>query len=114
MTNFTPSPPAGRPLPPYGNSGWGTDRRACWVIFGHDAYHGWMPYDQTANALHETGHVVYGGHQYTSTTQVNVNTGTNFDGHDYKDLCIMGYMKCDADFCGRCTLSHGRPTAAGR
>lgn len=106
VTNFTPSPPAGRPLTPYGNSGWGTDRRACWVIFGHDAYHGWMPYDQTANALHETGHVVYGVHQYTSTTQVNVNTGTNFDGHDYKDLCIMGYMKCDADFCGRCTLSH--------
>ncbi len=105
VTNFTPDPPAGRPLEPYGNSGWGTDRRACWVIFGHDAYHGWMPYDQTANALHETGHVVYGVHQYTKASQVNVNTGGILDAHDYKNLCIMGYMKCDADFCGRCVLS---------
>ncbi|MBX3270436.1 MAG: OmpA family protein [Sandaracinaceae bacterium] len=105
VSSFTPSPPPGMPATPYGNSGWGTDRRACWVIFGHDAYFGWMPYDHTANALHETGHVVYGVHQYTSTTQVSVNTGATFDAHDYTDLCIMGYMKCDPDFCGRCVLS---------
>lgn len=105
VCNFTPSPPPGRPLTPFGNSGWGTDRRACWVVFGHAAYHGWMPYDQTANALHETGHVAYGVHQFTKTFQVGVNGGGGHDGHDYTDLCIMGYMICDPDFCGRCVLN---------
>jgi len=106
VANFTPSPPAGRPSTPWGNSGWGTDRRGCWVVFGHGAYHGWMPYDQTANSLHETGHVMWGPHQYTRTNHVNSSTGSIYDAHDYEDLCIMGYMKCDADFCGRCVLNH--------
>lgn len=106
VTSFTPDAPAGLPDKPWGNSGWGTERRGCWVIFGHDAYFGGMPYDHTANALHETGHVVWGPHQYTLASQVNSSTGNNFDAHDYHDLCIMGYMKCDTEFCGRCVVNH--------
>jgi hypothetical protein len=66
-----------------------------------------MPYDATHNTLHETGHVLYGVHQYTDTNQVNSSTGGIFDEHDYHDLCIMGYMSCAGGFCGRCVLNHG-------
>lgn len=102
---FDPATPGG----PYDNSGWGDNRRGCWVLFGQNAYTGptaGMPYDHNANALHETGHVLYGVHQYTRAAQVNSSTGGNFDEHDYHDLCIMGYMRCQADFCGRCLLNH--------
>ncbi|MCC6552274.1 MAG: hypothetical protein IT372_04530 [Polyangiaceae bacterium] len=93
---------------PWGNSGWGTSRRGCFVIFGKAAYTGaghWMPYDHTCNALHETGHVLYGVHQYTQTPNFGTMTGSVFDEHDYHDLCIMGYMSCAGDFCGRCSLN---------
>jgi len=98
------------PSPPFGNSGWGTSKRGCYVIFGQNAYTGataWMPYDHNRNTLHETGHVTYGVHQYTLVEQVNASTGGIYDEHDYHDLCIMGYMKCSGGFCGRCTLNHG-------
>jgi len=100
----------GAPVTPFWNSGWGTSKRGCYVIFGQNAYTGstaWMPYDHNHNAMHETGHVMYGVHQYTLPTQVNVSTGGIYDEHDYHDLCIMGYMKCSGGFCGRCTLNHG-------
>lgn len=97
---------AGAPSTPFGNSGWGTYYRACWVIFGRNVYtNPSFPYDHTRNCLHEVGHVLFGSHQYTDTAQANVSTGNNFDAHDYKDLCIMGYMKCAGDFCGRCVLN---------
>jgi hypothetical protein len=106
MTSWVPDAalPAGQ-VTPWRNSGWGTPRRGCYVIFGHTVYFGGMPYDHTRNAMHETGHVLYGVHQYTDGTQVNVNTGGNFDGHDYHDLCMMGYMVNDGGFCGRCVLN---------
>jgi hypothetical protein len=59
------------------------------------------------------GHVIYGVHQYTQGAQVNVTTGNPMDGHDYHDLCIMGYMPCSGGFCGRCVASQaGWNTAA--
>lgn len=91
-----------------GNSGLGTERRGCYVVFGNAAYLGptrGMPYDHTANCLHETGHVLYGTHQYTATPNFGTDTGTIYDEHDYHDLCIMGYMPCAADQCGRCLLN---------
>lgn len=97
----------GAPATPFSNSGWGTYYRGCWVVFGHDVYSNpSFPYDHSHNCMHEIGHVLFGVHQYTDTSQVNVSTGGHFDGHDYKDLCIMGYMKCAGGFCGRCVLNH--------
>ncbi len=93
-------------LPALRASGLGTSRRGCIVCFGHNIYAGGMPYDANHNTMHETGHVMYGVHQYTAGVQVNVNTGTIFDEHDYHDLCIMGYMRCSGGYCGRCTLNH--------
>lgn len=93
-------------------SGWGTDRRGCFVVFGTNVYSSpTFPYDATHNALHETGHVLYGVHQYTDAAQFNTPAGTGgiFDEHDYHDLCIMGYMSMrpgNGDgFCGRCVLN---------
>jgi hypothetical protein len=49
--------------------------------------------------------VLYGVHQYTSAANFATMTGSVFDEHDYHDLCIMGYMACAGDFCGRCVLN---------
>jgi hypothetical protein len=95
---------------PWMNSGWGTSKRGCYVIFGQNAYTGptaGMPYDHNRNTMHETGHVLFGVHQYTDAAEVNAKTGWIYDEHDYHDLCIMGYMRCSGGFCGRCTLNHG-------
>jgi hypothetical protein len=112
-----------------GYSGLGTTRRGCVVFFGKVAYVGppmLMPYDHSRNCLHETGHVLYGCHQYTQGQDpVGLNqvppvyfqsppvftgpqqmTGGIYDQHDYHDMCIMGYMKCVGDQCGRCLLNH--------
>lgn len=105
-------------------SGWGGMRRGCYVTFGNGTYsNAGFPYDHNSNALHETGHTMYGPHQYTDAAQVNTgpggSTGGGFDEHDYHDLCVMGYMSRrpggQADFCGRCLLllagwdTHGMP-----
>ncbi len=106
VSSHRPDAHPGMPGTPFTNSGWGTAYRACWVIFGQNVYTGPnFPYDHTRNCLHEVGHVLFGVHQYTRTTQVNVSTGSPFDAHDYHDLCIMGYMRCDGGFCGRCVLN---------
>jgi hypothetical protein len=107
---YVDQPPGlpGNVAPFGGNSGWGTERRGCYVVFGKAAYTDpghWMPYDHTRNCLHETGHVLYGVHQYTSTPNFATDTGTTFDEHDYHDLCIMGYEACAGDQCGRCLLN---------
>ncbi len=69
------------------------------------------PYSVNANTLHETGHVHYGAHQYTDPPNDADFHGKGgghdvHDDHDYNDLCIMGYQRCDEDFCGRCALNH--------
>ncbi|HEY0077395.1 MAG TPA: hypothetical protein VGB73_02035 [Pyrinomonadaceae bacterium] len=118
MASYSVAGPAGvppRPALPWRNSGWGTSRRGCYVVFGHLSYVGdpaavppvnpTMPYDHHRNSLHEVGHVLYGVHQYTDVAQVNVTTGGVIDEHDYHDLCVMGYMICSGGFCGRCVLN---------
>ncbi len=105
MASFHADGVPGAPGTPFRNSGWGTRYRGCYVTFGHDIYTN-FPYDHTRNCMHEVGHVLFGPHQYTTQAQVNSNTGGVFDGHDYKDLCIMGYMPCSGGFCGRCVLAH--------
>jgi hypothetical protein len=107
---FVDQPPGlpGNVVPFGGNSGWGTQRRGCYVVFGKAAYTDpghWMPYDHSRNCLHESGHVLYGVHQYTAAPNFATNTGSIYDEHDYHDLCIMGYMACDGDQCGRCLLN---------
>ena len=107
VSSHGPDNVPGTPGTPFSNSGWGTEYRACYVAFGNAVYtNPSFPYDSNRNTLHEMGHVLYGVHQYTSTAQVNVSTGGGFDGHDYHDLCIMGYMKCSGGFCGRCVMNH--------
>ena len=107
VSSHGPDGVPGTPGTPFTNSGWGTEYRACYVAFGNAVYSNpAFPYDSNKNTQHEMGHVLYGVHQYTSPAQVNVNAGGGFDGHDYHDLCIMGYMKCSGGFCGRCLMNH--------
>jgi hypothetical protein len=107
VSSHGPDNVPGAPGTPFTNSGWGTEYRACYVAFGNAVYSNpSFPYDSNKNTQHEMGHVLYGVHQYTSAAQVNVSTGGGFDGHDYHDLCIMGYMKCSGGFCGRCVMNH--------
>jgi hypothetical protein len=102
LASFTADNVAGMPLTPWRNSGFGMKTRGCYVIYGHNVYfNGTFPYDQTRNALHETGHVLFGVHQYDNPP-VPVFQGNE---HDYHDLCVMGYQACSGDFCGRCVLN---------
>lgn len=104
MSSFDADGVAGTPGTPFSNSGWGTWYRGCYVTYGQDIYAN-FPYSADRNCLHEMGHVLFGVHQYTRQVQVNALTGNTLDGHDYHDLCIMGYMPCSGGFCGRCVLS---------
>jgi hypothetical protein len=102
LASFSVDRPAGMPPSPWTNSGFGMKTRGCYVIFGHNVYFGGsFPYDHTRNALHETGHVLFGVHQYDNPP-VPVFQGNE---HDYHDMCIMGYQACSGDFCGRCVLN---------
>jgi hypothetical protein len=106
MSSFEAEAVIPRSAPNHYNSGWGGGvDRGCYVVFGKTVYgNSTFPYSSTHNCIHETGHVSYFPHQYTTTTEVNVSTGGQYDQHDYHDLCIMGYMKSAKDFCGRCVL----------
>lgn len=110
----------GMPPSPWGNSGWGTLYRGCFLVFAKHAYTGdpahkpapivaWMPYDHHSNAMHECGHVLYGVHQHTHKppNQAPTQSKNTHDEHDYHDLCIMGYQgKGFEDQCGRCHFNH--------
>ena len=84
-----------------------TPIRGCFLFGGANYYGGagsWI-YPASAlshNAVHEAGHCHYGAHHWTDDGPPLAG-GKAVD-HDRHDYCIMGYIACDGDFCGRCLL----------
>jgi len=107
-------------------SGVATKERACAVFGGNGYYAAWfyMPDGYTKNSLHEMGHTLYLRHQFTGKKVGGVpnwqHAGASFrEDHDSKttvvdpsivppavvyDRCLMGYLPCEGEFCGKCHL----------
>jgi peptidoglycan hydrolase-like protein with peptidoglycan-binding domain len=109
-------------------SGIATSERAATVYGGVQYYIGWIYLGDgfTKNAMHEIGHTLYLRHQYTGNPVVTggpptwQHAGANFcEDHDSPaavnnpiampapvayDRCLMGYLPCDGDYCGKCHL----------
>jgi hypothetical protein len=107
-------------------SGIATKERAASVFGGVIYYANWIYLGDgyTKNALHEMGHTLYLRHQFTGNDVGGVknwlHVGANFrEDHDSLttvsnpetlpapvpyDRCLMGYLPCDGDYCGKCHL----------
>jgi hypothetical protein len=107
-------------------SGIATKERACAVFGGILYYNNWFytPEGYTKNALHEMGHTLYLRHQFTGNSVGGLpnwlHAGASFrEDHDSKttvvtpstipppvlyDRCLMGYLECEGEFCGKCHL----------
>jgi Putative peptidoglycan binding domain len=109
-------------------SGIATKERAATVYGGVGYYAAWIYVGDgfTKNAMHEMGHTLYLRHQYTGNSVPAggpsnwQHIGANFcEDHDSPttvtnpvampapvayDRCLMGYLPCDGDFCGKCHL----------
>lgn len=107
-------------------SGIATKERGCVVFGGVNYYANWvyMPDGYTKNAMHEMGHTLYLRHQFTGNQVAGVpnwlHQGASFrEDHDslttvanpatipppvLYDRCVMGYLACEGEFCGKCHL----------
>jgi hypothetical protein len=67
-----------------------------------------MAYGAERDLLHEMGHALFLPHQWHSLNAAGTPQAPTSDflpkEHDYRDYCIMGYLPCSGDFCGRCNL----------
>lgn len=115
------------------SSGQAVRFRGAYIFYGDEVYQTWM-YSRTptaptsaygigANTAHEFGHVLHMRHHWSgSNGQSDYNTykasipphpgtiptpGWNFlDDHDYlNEHCVMSYLACTGQFCGRCILN---------
>jgi len=99
-------------------SGIATKERGATVYGGVNYYTNWSwvyaPDGYTKNALHEFGHTLYMRHQFTGPNYLHPS---NFrEDHDSRrtvnpatagavyDRCLMGYLDCEGEFCGKCHL----------
>jgi hypothetical protein len=83
--------------------------RAMFLHYARRVYLGNFPYSATANAMHEFGHVLQRTHQ----RQIPGNGDINF--HETQSVpgvkpsgtgtCVMSYMGCYGEHCGRCSLA---------
>lgn len=107
-------------------SGVARKERSCAVFGGRDYYKTWVyhPDGYTKNTLHEIGHILYLRHQFTGNIINGIpnwqHAGANFreDHHSTTtvldpslipppvlyDRCLMGYLHCEGQFCGKCQL----------
>jgi peptidoglycan hydrolase-like protein with peptidoglycan-binding domain len=108
-------------------TGIATRERAAAVFGGTGVYATWvyMPQGYTHNAMHEFGHTLYMRHQFTGGTFLHpANFREDHDSHpaanpnnvgSVYDRCLMGYLHCEGQFCGKCHLKlrgwdiHGLP-----
>ncbi len=88
-------------------SGEATCARGCHLWWGQLFYNVFSyPLGIDHNTVHETGHCHFGPHQFTSRDTSGTPTGVTsmLRDHDQHDFCVMGYLGCAGDFCGRCVL----------
>lgn len=110
-------------------SGIATQERACAVFGGVNYYAGWVYTGDgfTLNAMHEMGHTLYFRHQFTGNAIGGpppvpnwMHAGASFrEDHDSLstvvdptivpppvayDRCLMGYLPCEGEYCGKCHL----------
>jgi hypothetical protein len=92
-------------------SGVALSSRGAFVFYTDDVYNdGFFPYDTTANAIHEWGHVLVRQHQ--PPVPNNGDADTHQPQYGLKSapgagdcLCVMSYRACYGQFCGRCALA---------
>jgi hypothetical protein len=97
-----PPPPANNPGRA---SGIATKERGCSVFYGSTYYTNW-PYQGdglTANTMHEMGHTLYLRHHRTVAGGLH-NSASFSEDHDGSDRCLMGYLYCEGQYCGKCQL----------
>lgn len=88
-----------------GASGWATQERSCAIFYGSTLYVNW-PYlgdGFTKNSMHEMGHTLYLRHNRTVAGGLHANASFRED-HDNTDRCLMGYLFCEGEYCGKCHL----------
>lgn len=106
-------------------SGIARSERGCAVYGGFSTYTPfiYVPDGYSCNTMHEMGHVFYLRHQFTGNSVNNVvnymHAGWSFrEDHDSVtaaapptipaappyDRCVMGYLDCEGEFCGKCQL----------
>ena len=97
-------------------SGIATKERGASVYGGVSYYATWVyaPDGFTKNTLHEFGHTLYMRHQFTGPNYLH--PGNFREDHDSRtaanpanvgqvyDRCLMGYLPCEGEFCGKCHL----------
>jgi hypothetical protein len=97
-----------------GASGIAMKERGCYVFYGATIYVNW-PYQGdglSKNTRHEMGHTLYLRHHKMPSKVVSgvFHTGlVHGDGdfhedHDNADRCVMGYLFCEGEYCGKCQL----------
>ena len=96
-------------LPPSNNltgaSGFAKPERACAIFYGSTQYVNW-PYlgdGFTKNSMHEMGHTLYLRHHRTQPGGLHASASFRED-HDNTDRCLMGYLFCEGEYCGKCYL----------
>jgi hypothetical protein len=106
---FAPNQPGQVQLPARnslsGASGLATKERACAVFYGSTLYVNW-PYKGdglTKNTMHEMGHTLYLRHHRTRPGGLH-NAASFPEDHDGRDNCLMGYIFCEGEYCGKCHL----------
>jgi hypothetical protein len=88
-----------------GASGWATAERGCYIWYGATTYNNW-PYQGdgfSRNTMHEVGHTLYLRHGFTQVGGTHANASFPED-HDQADRCLMGYLFCEGEYCGKCHL----------
>jgi hypothetical protein len=96
-------------LPPANNltgaSGFAKPERSCAIFYGSTQYVNW-PYlgdGFTKNSMHEMGHTLYLRHHRTQAGGLHASASFRED-HDNTDRCLMGYLFCEGEYCGKCHL----------
>jgi hypothetical protein len=88
-------------------SGEATCCRGCYLWWGSAFYNVFAyPGGVDHNTVHEAGHCHFGAHQFTGRDSSGAPAGAAamLPDHDQHDFCVMGYLQCQGDFCGRCLL----------
>ena len=93
-----------------GASGIARKERGCFIFGGQPYYATFGTYagnaDQTysKNSMHEFGHTLFLRHHITNAANGNYVGGNFGEDHDNGDRCLMGYIDCEGEYCGKCHL----------
>lgn len=86
------------PKSDFSTSGVATRMRGCYLWYSDKTYDNNFIYSRTSNTCHEMGHCLTILHAPGGTEVKNDSSAH----HDLDDVCVMSYLKCEGQHCGRC------------